>query len=414
MKYTSLILLLFFVLSTRYSHAQNTGINYATPRFPLSFNTDLGKKIALFDDGNAAGDHYGLGIQSGLLQIFTRQTSDAIAMGYGSSNNFTENFRFKNTGSLGIGVVNPFFQLEVKGQANINGGAALATGMFFNNRTNTNGGFIGAKDNISKLGFFSFAADWGLGINMGGATSMAFAGAINNNNYLKAALNFPPTLGKKISLYPGLTGDVGLGVAGNRLQIYADNPNADVAIGYNNNNVFEERFAIKPNGSLAIMGNTGTAGQYIFSNGPNAPAQWKAAREPASEMLSTSRFNVLATNTNNNPLPGLAKVFSLPPATLINIEFNVEVETVSCAFCGPTIYEISIDDNDPATPSPLMLFKDQVENGRRQFSQGQFIIQANNATQVNLFFKRVSGPAILVGAVDNNTRPNFLLFEPLN
>ncbi|RYD74511.1 MAG: hypothetical protein EOP53_18135, partial [Sphingobacteriales bacterium] len=292
MKYTASTLLLFFVLPTCYLHAQNTGINYTSPRFPLSFNTDLGKKIALHDDGNAAGDHYGLGIQSGLLQIFTRQTSDAIAIGYGSSNNFTENFRFKNTGSLGIGVTNPFFNLEVKGQTNINGSAGLATGMFFNNRTNTNGGFIGAKDNISKMGFFSFAADWGLGISAGGSPSLSFGGAINNNNYIIAALNFPPTLGRKISLYPGLTGDVGLGVAGNRLQIYGDNPNADVAIGFNNNNVFEERFAIKPNGSIAVLGNTGATGQYLFSNGPNAPAQWKTAREPASKMLSTARFNV--------------------------------------------------------------------------------------------------------------------------
>jgi hypothetical protein len=73
-------------------------------------------------------------------------------------------------------------------------------------------------------------------------------------------LSFAPVLGKKISLYPGATGDVGFGVAANRLQIYADNPNADVAIGYDSAGVFNERFAFKPNGALAVNGEHGRGG----------------------------------------------------------------------------------------------------------------------------------------------------------
>ena len=47
-----------------------------------------------------------------------------------------------------------------------------------------------------------------------------------------APLGFAPATGKKITLYPGASGDVGFGVQGNLLQIYSDNPFADIAFGY--------------------------------------------------------------------------------------------------------------------------------------------------------------------------------------
>lgn len=96
---------------------------------------------------------------------------------------------------------------------------------------------------------------------------------IGNNNP-NAPLAFPASLGKKITLYPGATGDVGFAVAGNRLQIYADNPNADVAIGYDAAGVFNERFAVKPTGALALNGSTGAPGQVLISNGGGAAASW--------------------------------------------------------------------------------------------------------------------------------------------
>ena len=89
-----------------------------------------------------------------------------------------------------------------------------------------------------------------------------------------APLSFPAVLGKKITLFPGGTGDVGFAVAGNRLQIYSDNPNADVAIGYDAAGTFNERFAFKPNGALAIYGNAGNAGQVLQSNGSGAAPTW--------------------------------------------------------------------------------------------------------------------------------------------
>ncbi len=74
-------------------------------------------------------------------------------------------------------------------------------------------------------------------------------------------------------MYPGATGDVGFAIAGNQLQIYADNPNADVAIGYDAAGVFNERFAVKPSGALAVQGNVGAKGQILTSKA-NGAARW--------------------------------------------------------------------------------------------------------------------------------------------
>ena len=65
-------------------------------------------------------------------------------------------------------------------------------------------------------------------------------------------LGFPAVLGKKITLYPGGTGDVGMAVQGNLLQIYSDNPGADIAFGYDVSGTMTERMRIKGNGNVGI------------------------------------------------------------------------------------------------------------------------------------------------------------------
>jgi subtilisin-like proprotein convertase family protein len=66
-------------------------------------------------------------------------------------------------------------------------------------------------------------------------------------------LSFPATLSKKISLYPGATGDAGLGVFGNELRINSDNVNADITMGYDNFGAgFTEKMRVKGNGNVGI------------------------------------------------------------------------------------------------------------------------------------------------------------------
>ncbi|NOT52464.1 MAG: hypothetical protein HOP10_14435 [Chitinophagaceae bacterium] len=95
-------------------NAQNVGINTSAPRFPLSFNINNGDKISLYDDGNPAEVHFGIGIASNqLLQIHSATLFDDIAFGYGNSITFTEWMRIKGNGKIGIGTNTPVARLHV-------------------------------------------------------------------------------------------------------------------------------------------------------------------------------------------------------------------------------------------------------------------------------------------------------------
>ena len=69
-----------------------------------------------------------------------------------------------------------------------------------------------------------------------------------------APLGFPALLGKKITLYPGATGDVGMAVQGNQLLIYSDNPSASVRLGYDQAGVFQYNLDVNGNGTATLRG----------------------------------------------------------------------------------------------------------------------------------------------------------------
>ncbi len=87
------------------------GIGVLDPKVPLSFESSTGNKISLY--GNNTTNVYGLGVQGGLLQIFSDNASSDIGFGYGSSTAFTERIRIKGNGNEGIGTNNPTASLDV-------------------------------------------------------------------------------------------------------------------------------------------------------------------------------------------------------------------------------------------------------------------------------------------------------------
>jgi hypothetical protein len=101
------------------SASVNVGIGTTTPNFPLSFENSVGDKISLWGQ---SGNHYGFGIQGGLLQIHTSGSSDAVAFGFGSSASFTETMRVKGNGNVGIGTSSPSDKLHVAGDIRIGTG----------------------------------------------------------------------------------------------------------------------------------------------------------------------------------------------------------------------------------------------------------------------------------------------------
>jgi hypothetical protein len=151
-----------------------------------------------------------------------------------------------------------------------------------------------------------------------------------------APLGFPAALGKKITLYPGATGDVGFSVAGNRLQIYSDNVNADVAIGYDAFGSFVERFAFKSSGALAINSSTGNNGDVLTSSGTNVSPTWKS---PTNSLYQNTYINVQSgsvdVTTSNAPqdLPGLARTVTVTGNAKLMIYLNVAAWAFSCPLC---------------------------------------------------------------------------------
>lgn len=152
------------------TYTYNAGVNGQ-----LAFSNALDSKIAFYGYGTA--NQYGIGVQNGLLQLYTDALAADIAFGYGSSASFNERMRIKGNGNVGIGTTNP-----------------------------------------------------------------------------SNPLSFPATLAKKISLYPGGTGDVGMSVSGNDFRLYSDNVNARVSFGYDSYiSGFISRAYVPASGAVALV-----------------------------------------------------------------------------------------------------------------------------------------------------------------
>jgi hypothetical protein len=230
---------------------------------------------------------------------------------------------------------------------------------------------------------------------------------IGNSNP-NTPLAFPAVLGKKITLYPGTTGDVGFAVAGNRLQIYSDNPNADVAIGYDAAGTFNERFAVKPNGALALTGNTGQAGQVVTSNG-GAAATWQsptaAVFQNSVKKESQSSVQILQNATAD--VPDLTHSINLSGNALVLVNYNYSVFGLPCTFCGKSDFITKIYVDGVLQSS----FVDYVDNVSWKNVSGSTLLSVSAGNHIIKISCNNIGTTISAGKVlsDINSQANFIV-----
>lgn len=130
-------------------------------------------------------------------------------------------------------------------------------------------------------------------------------------------LQFPNGFGKRILFYRGTTGDAHIGMYGNELRLGIDDVNGNISFGYDNNTTgFVEKFKMKANGAFAVNGSEGQAAQVLSSNGTGNSASWQSL----SALIPT--FYIYNEPGNNQSVETLlADEYALPNSTL-NITIN--------------------------------------------------------------------------------------------
>jgi hypothetical protein len=261
----------------------------------LDIGSRLGNRIALYGGLGNTGK-YGFGIQSSLLQMYSDAAASNIAFGYGNSYNFFERAKIINQGEIGM-TLNGRLQLKTGTQS---------AGLWLNNMANTaTTAFIGlASDN--QVGLYSpTGAAWGLTMN----TTTGNVGIGLNGAAAAKPLSFPASIGEKILLFPGINGEVGIGVYGNELRLHSDNPGAKVSFGTQDNagtyteNALAQRngvYAFSVLGSIWANGTTYASDERFKQNITpiNSPLQRLLQLKGVEYEMKTKEFS------KNNFAPG--------------------------------------------------------------------------------------------------------------
>ncbi|MCC6649770.1 MAG: hypothetical protein IT348_01320 [Candidatus Eisenbacteria bacterium] len=187
-----------------------------------------------------------------------------------------------------------------------------------------------------------------------------------------APLGFAASVGKKITLYPGVGGDYGFGISGGRMQLFADPGATDIALGVDNAGTFTERFAFRTNGSMAVNGNAGAAGQVLQSNGAGAAATWTSPTNGLYSNTYIATGNSSVTITSASPygvvIPGLEQGFTTAGSARVLVNWSFPLSQPSCFGCGlgSPWYYVELDGARVAT------FQHSMDNGGGSSASGTY------------------------------------------
>ena len=326
--------------------------------------------------------------------VYNNASTQMNAMQFRTNGNQTR-MTLSSLGFLGIGTLTPGFILDINDRMRIRSGGNLSTtaGVWMNKTNNLELQSFFGIENDSYAGIYGNVSGWSFGMNTTNGDIKMMGRVGIGTTTPNAPLSFPPSLGKKITLYPGLTGDVGFAVAGNRLQIYSDNPNADVAIGYDAAGTFVERFSVKPNGALALNTNTGLPGQVLQSNGGGSSVSWTSPTNILYSSTEMLRLNTTLITGEGNPaviIPGLDYTFNISGNAKALVSFTLEGSSQCCVFCGNSTAHIDLylDGN------LAIRYRWDVGNNTITELNGRFMFSLNPG-QHNIHLKASSfGPAM--------------------
>jgi hypothetical protein len=267
----------------------NTSVGGQLSLDSLALSNRLGNRISLYG-GLGNSPQYGMGIQGGLLQLYSDGSNSNIAFGYGNSYSFIERARIINSGE---------YAMTLNGRLALRTGTQSA-GLWLNNAANTiSTAFIGMSSD-NQVGLYgATGAQWGLSMN----TTTGNVGIGLNGAAAQVPLQFSNALGlTKISLYRGTYGDVGIGAYPGELRLQNDIPNGKVSLGVTETTgAFTELAKAERSGAFAfsIFGNLWANGTTYASD-----ARFKQNITPIDSALSKlMRINGVEYEMNSKVFP---------------------------------------------------------------------------------------------------------------